>query len=297
MPASEVMALQGLTLRARCVADGVLAGLHHSRRLGESAEFAEHKLYAPGDDVRRIDWKAFAKTDRYFVKRFEEETSLRAFLVVDSSGSMTYPEQGRPTKFEYSATLAASLSLLLLRQSDAVGLLNFGRDCQLIVPPGAARDQAHALTRALEAIQPGGGTDAQRAFAQLGDQVRRHSLVVVLSDLLGVVDEAGDLDLVLGGLAALRARGADVAVLQVMDRDELELPFAGVVRFKDLEGDREIQVDADAIRETYKEEVQAYLARIERTAHAAGLTYQRVRTDDAPASVLARFIADRDGAR
>jgi uncharacterized protein (DUF58 family) len=271
--------------------------VHRSRRLGESAEFAEHKLYAPGDDVRRIDWKAFAKSDRYFIKRFEEETSIRAFLLVDSSGSMGYPERGRHTKYAYAATLAAALAQLLLRQADAVSLLTLSRHSRVEVPPSAAADHLHEIARALEAVQPGGPTDARRAFAQLGDLVTRRSLVVVFSDLLGVVDGSGDVDGLLGGLAALRARGADVALLQVLDPDELELDFEGVVRFRDLESEQELQVDVDAIRETYREELAGYVARVERAAHAAGLTFQQVRSDAPPAQVLARFIADRDGAR
>ena len=295
LPADTVMATQGLVVRARCVADGVLAGLHRSRRQGESAEFAEHKVYAPGDEVRRIDWKAYGKLDRYYVKRFEEETSIGAFMVVDTSASMAYPEKGRYSKHAYAATLAASLSYLLLRQSDSVGLLTFDEEAKLHVPLGARTRQIDEIARALERQPAGGGTDPTRAFAALSERVRRRSLVVVITDLLGVVERAGGLDPVLAGLAALRARGADVALLQVLDPDELELPFPGVVRFVDMEEDRDLQIDAPAIRDAYLEEISRYLEQVARAARVAGITYQRVRTDEPPAQVLVRFAAARRG--
>lgn len=295
LPADTVMAMRGLVVRARCVADGVLAGLHRSRRQGESAEFAEHKVYAPGDEVRRIDWKAFGKLDRYYVKRMEEETSLGAFLVVDTSASMGYPERGRHSKYAYAATLAASLSYMLLRQSDAVGLFTFDEAAHYRVPVSARSRQIDEIVRTLEEKGVGGQTAAGRVFEALSERVRRRSLVVVLSDLLGVVEQAGGLGAVLAGLAALSARGADVAVLQVLDPDELELPFPGVVRFVDLEVERDLQIDAPAIRDAYREEIGRYLEEVARGARAAGITYQRVRTDEPPAQALARFVAARRG--
>ncbi|MBN2360496.1 MAG: DUF58 domain-containing protein [Deltaproteobacteria bacterium] len=293
LPAATVMAIAGLQVRARCVADGVLAGLHRSKRQGESAEFAEHKLYAPGDDVRRIDWKAFGRRDRYYVRRYQEETSLGAFLVVDTSGSMTYPEQGRHSKYQYAATLAASLAYLLLRQSDAVGLITFAAAARRALPLSGRQAQLDEMASALEQAPLGGRTDAQAALSALGELVRRHALVVVLTDLLGAVDGAGGLDQLFGSLAVLRARGADVALLQVLDPDEIELPFPGVVRFFDLESEREIQVDAGAIRDAYRDEVRSFLARVENAAATGGMTYQLVRTDEPPVAALTRFVANR----
>ena len=293
LPAATVMAIAGLQVRARCVAEGVLAGLHRSRRQGESAEFVEHKVYAPGDDVRRIDWKAFGRRDRYYVRRYEEETSLGAFLVVDTSGSMAYPEQGRHSKYQFAATLAASLGYLLLRQSDAVGLITFSAAAQHALPLSGRHRQLDELTAALEAAPIGGRTDAQAALATLGERVRRHSLVVIVTDLLGAVDGSGGLDALFASLAGLRTRGADVALLHVLDPDEIELPFPGVVRFFDLESDSEIQVDAGAIRDAYCDEVKSFLARVERATTAGGMTYQLARTDESPVAVLTRFVASR----
>jgi uncharacterized protein (DUF58 family) len=271
----------------------VLAGLHRSRRQGESAEFAEHKVYAPGDDVRRIDWKAFARRDRYYVRRYQEETSLDAYLVVDTSGSMAYPEQGRHSKYQYAATLAAALGYLLLRQSDAVGLITFAAEARRATPLSGRGTQLDEIARTLAAAPVGGRTDAQLAVAALAELVRRHSLVVVLSDLLGAVDGAGGLEQLFGSLAVLRARGADVALLHVLDPDELTLPFPGVVRLFDLESDREVQVDASAIRDAYRDEVNTFLARVERAASAGGMTYQLARTDQSPVAALTRFVAGR----
>jgi len=297
LPAETVMATSGLAVRARCVADGVLAGLHRSRRHGESAEFAEHKLYAPGDEVRRIDWKAFGKLDRYYIKRFEEDTSLSAYMIVDASGSMAYPERGRHNKYDYAATLAASLSYLLLRQSDAVGLFTFAEEALHPVPLGSRSRQLTEIARALEAVRPGGRTDAHGAFEALSERVRRRALVVVLSDLLHVSEQSGGLAAVMAGLAVLRARGADVALLHVLDPDELELPFPGVVRFVDLEEERDLQVDAGAIRDAYLEEIRRFVEQVASDAQAAGVTYQQVRTDEPPAQALVRFVAARRSAR
>jgi len=297
LPAQDVLALEGLHLRARCVADGVLAGMHRSQRKGESAEFAEHKLYAPGDDTRRIDWKALAKSDRLFVKRFEEETSLNAYMLVDHSGSMAYAGEGRHSKLDYAATLAASLSLLLLRQSDAVGLLSFNDHLQVDLAPSARRSHIHEITTALEALEPSSQTKAKEAFRDLARHTRRHSLIVIFSDLLAVSSTDNELSSLMQALAALSARGADVCLFHVLDPDEIELPHHGVMHFFDMESEQNIQVDADAIRETYREEVEGYINDVQRRAHQARVSYHLARSDAAPAQVLTGFIAERGSAR
>lgn len=292
LPAEAVMALSNLQLRARCVADGVLAGLHSSQRRGESAEFAEHKLYSPGDDLRRVDWKALAKSDRHYVKRFIEETSLNAVVILDSSGSMAYPERGRFSKYDYAATLSAALAMLLLKQGDPVGLIQFSSAANTLLEAHAKKSQLFEFINNLKTISISGETQAAQVFAQLGQRLKRRSLVLVLSDMLDVVGPERDFSALLKGLATLRARGADVALMHILDPDERDLPFHGLLRFIDIEGDASVQVDVDAIRSSYQQELADYTHGLRQSAENSGLRYSLVTTDAPPAEVLARFVAE-----
>lgn len=290
--AQAVQALSGIMLRARTVADGVLAGLHRSQRHGRSVEFAEHKVYAPGDDTRHIDWKAFAKFDRYYVKRFLEETSLRAFMVCDVSNSMAYGgghDRSRPgvRKVDYAKTLSATLASMLIRQADTVGVMTFS---DVSGPRTAIRGGERQLTEILENLDRaavGGKTDPLSSLAALSAQLSRRALVVVCSDLL---DGGKDL---LEPLTALRNRGADVALLHILHPDETTFPFDGMVRFLDLEGDREAQVDAQGIREAYLEELNAWQVQVEKSAQERGVDYHLITTDTPPALALLRFLLPR----
>ena len=292
MDAAAVQALSGLFVRARTVADGVLAGLHQSQRHGRSVEFAEHKVYAPGDDVRHMDWKAYAKFDRFYVKRFLEETSLRAFLVSDVSGSMAYAG-GAPGslpgigKADYARILAGTLAYLLIRQADTVGCLTFS---DVAGPHTAVRGgerQLQEVLNNLDQARVGGTTRPVEALSSLALHVSRRSLVVVCSDLLDAGEE------VLEPLAALRNRGADVALLHVLHPDETQFPYDGMVRFLDLEGAREAQVDAPSVKAAYLEEFGAWRQGMERAAQERGLDYLMVTTDQPPAQALLRFLLPR----
>src|SRR5262249_15991230 len=172
-----------MTLRARVVVDGALTGLHRAPHYGSSVEFAEHKEYTPGDEIRHIDWKAYGKFDKYYIKRYEEETELSAYLIVDTSGSMGYRGRG-VSKLEYARTLAAALGYLLLRQKDKVGLIGFGTRLTAYLPARARGGHLGDLLTALEALTPGGQTDLARALLYLSEVAARRSLVVVISDLL-----------------------------------------------------------------------------------------------------------------
>lgn len=292
LPAEAIMALGKLQIRARAVADGVLAGLHFSQRRGESAEFAEHKLYSPGDDLRRVDWKALAKSDRYYVKRFVEETSLSTYIVLDRSASMAYPEQPGNRKFDYAATLAAALAMLLLRQGDPVGLIHFSSRSDHALEARVKKSQLFEFINKLEELPVVGTTAAADVFAELGQGLKRKSLVLVLSDMLDVCGEDHDPQGLMQSLGSLRARGADVALMQVLHPDELSLPFQGLVRFLDMESDAELQVDADAIRASYQQEIQGYVQKLRRSAQAADVRFASVSTAEPPAQVLANFIAE-----
>ncbi|MCP4502600.1 MAG: DUF58 domain-containing protein [Deltaproteobacteria bacterium] len=271
--------LASLEAKARVVADGLLVGRHSSRRFGSSSEFAEHKLYSPGDDLRHMDWKVFGRLDKHYVRRYEEETNLAAFLIVDPSNSMSYAggAKGRfsVSKFEFAKTCAASIAWLLHHKSDAAGLsIYFDDDKHEELLPSAREDQLRGLIQALENAKPRGKTVLAKQLQYLASKIRRRSLVVVLSDFLDV-DEG-----FLEPLAVLRRRGHDVILLNTLDRDEVEFPFEGVVLFEDLEGEREEQVDAASIKKAYLEEVEKHFSAIEQQAESFDLRFHRMLTDE-----------------
>ena len=286
LDAATLAKLAGVKVRARAVMEGVLSGLHKSPHQGQSVEFSEHKEYAPGDELRHLDWKAFGKLDRYYIKRFEHETNLKATLVVDASGSMGY-RSGALSKLEVATTLAGALAYLLVRQQDAAGLSVVTRDGFADVPPRAAAGHLHAVLGALEEIQPAGGTDLYAAAEHLAERVRRGGLVLVFSDLFDDRDDA------LNRVLALRARRNDVAVFHVLDPAELEFPFDDPTLFLSMEDERRLEVNAREIRQSYLEEFEAFLARTRAACTEADVDYSLVRTDEPLDGVLLRFLGRR----
>lgn len=290
LSAEDILEISSLELRARAVAEGVLIGAHRSRRFGSSTEFAEHKLYSPGDELKHLDWRAYARNDRYSVRRFYEETNLDVHLIVDVSGSMAYAggAQGayHHSKLDYACTLAASIGWLAARESDAVGVSIFAGDEQAHMVPRARRDHIAQAFKLLEGARADGVTDVVGVSERVAARLRRNALVVLVTDLLDVSDAA------LGPLAVLRRRGADVLILHTLDDDELDFPFDGVVRFEDMEGDREVQVDAPGVRGAYLEEINAWLDEVRAQAGQRDLRYELARTSEAPAAVLSRALAD-----
>ena len=286
LDAGTLARLQGVKLRARAVVEGVLSGLHKSPHQGQSVEFAEHKEYAPGDELRHLDWKAYGKFDKYYVKRYEHETNLRALLLLDASASMGY-RSGALSKLEVGATLVAALSYLLVRQQDAAGLtvLTGGRFAD--VPPRASAGHLHTLLDALERVEAAGTTDLTRAADHLAEVLQRRSLVVVVSDFLDEREGA------LARLLALRSRRHDVAVFHVVDPAELTFPFDDPTLFLDMEGDGKVEVNPREIRESYLEEFGAFLAGVKGACQEADVDYHRVRTDEPLDGALLRFLAGR----
>lgn len=279
-----------LPLKARTIVEGALSGLHRSPHHGSSVEFAEHKEYSPGDEIRHIDWKAYGRIDRYYVKRFEKETELTAYLLLDRSGSMDYRGDGL-SKLEYAAYLVASLAYLLHRQQDRVGLLAFGGGEPTFVPPRSRSTHLHDLLSVIEkAVEQGGRgpTELARALDRIAERARRRrSLVVVVSDLFDPSPEATTL------LRRLRALRHDVSVLQVLDRDELEFPFDGVTLFESLEDERRILTDARAARGAYLRELRAFLDRTRRALTEADVEYQLVPTTRPLERTLLDFLTGR----
>ncbi|HKA87972.1 MAG TPA: DUF58 domain-containing protein [Haliangiales bacterium] len=279
-----------MQLKARTVVEGALSGLHRSPHHGSSIEFAEHKEYSPGDEIRHIDWKAYGKFDRYYVKRFEQETELSAYLLLDSSGSMAYRGAG-VSKLEYAAYLAAALTYLMIRQQDRVGLLAFGGDDLRYLPPRAHANHLHDLLMSLEKVAAEGGRGTTLVAPAL-DRVaelarRRRSLVIVLSDLFDPSQEVVNL------LRRLRVMRHDVAVLHVVDDHELELPFEGVTLFESLEDDRRLIADPRAIRSAYLRELDDFLTRLRKGLGEGDVEYQLVRTSQPVERALLDFLVPR----
>lgn len=286
LDAQTLSRLQGVKLRARAVMEGVLSGLHKSPHQGQSVEFAEHKEYAPGDELRHLDWKAYGKFDKYYVKRFEHETNLRSVMVVDASASMGY-RSGALSKLDVATTLAGALSYLLVRQQDAAGLALMVGGAFRDVPPRASAGHLNVLLDALERATADGPTDLGGAADHLAEVLPRRSTVIVLSDLLDEKQES------LKRVLALRQRKNDVAVFHLVDPAELTFPFDDPTLFLDMEGEGRIEVNPREIKQSYLEEFGAFLADVKAKCAEADVDYELVRTDERLDEVLLRFLARR----
>lgn len=292
LSAATIHGIAPLELRARVVADGVLAGGHPSRRFGSSSEFAEHKLYSPGDDLRRLDWRAYARLDRYFVRRHHDETNIEVALVVDTSASMAYAGGARGTfsvsKLEAARTYAAALAWLAVHHGDAASVSLFAGAEREQLPPRARRDHLGPILELLARVPADGKTALKEALERVGERLVRRALVVVVSDLFDCGADQGFA--ALEPLGVLRRMGCDAIILQTLDRDELELPFDGVVRFDDLEGDGFVQVDAPLVRQSYLEELRTFLDGARAAAQLKDLRWHLAPTDEPPVRVLSEAL-------
>lgn len=275
--------LKNLELRARSVVEGALSGMHRSPHHGSSVEFAEHKEYSAGDEIKHIDWKAYGKFDKYYVKRFEEETELRAYLLLDCSASMGY-RGGGVSKLDYARMLTASLAYLLLKQQDQVGMVAFGERLRGYLPPRSRSGHLNDLLTALDGIEPQGRTDLPRALAYLSEVVQRRALIVLFSDLLGTNEEVRHL------LRGLRARKHDVVVFHLLDKDELTLPFEGTTIFESMEDEQKLLADPGDVRKAYLAELARFIESYRTTLREGDVEYHLVDTSDAPSDVLVRFL-------
>ena len=279
--------IANLSLRARWVVEGLMSGVHKSRAKGFSVEFEEHREYSPGDEIRRIDWKAFGKFDRYFIKEYEDETNLRAYLLLDASASMNYASDGI-TKFDYACTLTASLAYLILKQQDAAGVVTFSDRIEAFMPPRAKRDYLAQILHALENRGPGGETKVGKILDDIAAQVKRRGLIVLVSDLL---DEPAE---ILKGLRQFRFKGNDVIVFHLLDPAELNLPFDGNVLFEDLEAaNLKIIADPRAIRSTYQQVVNEFISDMRKQCHDNAIDYQLISTATPLDQALASYLSWR----
>jgi uncharacterized protein (DUF58 family) len=270
------------------VVEGFLSGLHRSPYKGFSVEFAEYRQYLPGDDLSTMDWKIYARSDRHYVKKFEEETNLDCHLLLDVSASMAYRGAAPMSKLEYGSVLAASLSFLMHRQRDATGLIAFDDRIRFRLPAGARGGHLHALLLALEKMQAGSQSNVARPLQQLAEALVKRSLVVLISDLL---DEP---DAVIKGLRHLKFRGTDVIVFQVLDPNELTFPFRGMSKFRDLESAEELLAEPEAIRTSYLRELAGLTLRFDRELRGAGIDYVQLDTSQPLDFALLAYLAARE---
>ena len=246
-----VAKLDNMALRARLVVEGYLIGQHKSPYHGFSVEFAEHRAYGSGDEIRHIDWKLYGKTDRYYVKRYEEETNLRSYILLDTSQSMTYGS-GAITKLEYGSYLSAALTHLMLNQRAAMGLVLFDEKIRKFIPPRAAPSHANIIMGALDKIQSANDTQIRPTLDYMAERIKKRGLVILISDLLD------DPDQVLMGLNHFRYNKQEMIVFHLLDRQELEFQFGDRTKFRDLETDETITTEPWHIRSAYQELIEMH---------------------------------------
>lgn len=277
----------GLEVIARTVVEGLMAGLHRSPYKGASVEFTEHRPYNPGDEVRHIDWKAFAKRDRYYIKQFEEETNLKAYLLLDASGSMQYAGKGRISKCDYAKFMAASLAYLLLKQRDGAGIVAFDDRIRTYVPPRSHSNHLQAITETLTETRPGGETALRHVLTEIAERIERRGLVILISDLLD------DEEPVVRSLRHLHTCHHEVVVFHVMDPDEIDLPFTGKVRFREPERGAEILTNPARLAAAYRRRAEQFRERYREGCAANHVDYTFVRTDEPLDRVLLNYLSTR----
>ena len=280
--------LSRLDLIARLVVEGFITGLHRSPYHGFSVEFSEHRAYMPGDSLRDVDWKAYGKTDRLYVKRYEEETNLKSYLLLDVSGSMAYRSGAAMSKFRYASSLAAALCYLMLRQRDAVGVMLFSDGVCSYVPPRSVSSHLQVLLKEIHAVTPAADTAMAPAFHDLAERISRRGLVIVLSDLLD------DPEKVMMGLRHFRHRGHEVVLFQILDPRELDLDFSGETRFYDLEKpDRRLTTQPRHIRPEYTRLMRAMIETYRYQCAEAGIDHVLLDTATPFDVALGRYLVRR----
>ena len=279
-----------LDIIARLVVEGFVTGLHRSPYHGFSVEFAEHREYVPGDDIKHLDWKVYARSDRYYIKQYEEETNLTATLLVDGSESMAYRSDPElPSKLEYGSYIAASLAYLILRQRDSASLITFDEAIQHFVPPGASPSHRNLLIDALGQIQPKRKTGLGPVLHAMAERVRRKGLIILVSDLLD------DPKAILSGLRHFRHRRHEVIVFHVLDAAERTFPFRSMTRFRGLEALGEVVCDPGAVRAAYLEELEQYIGEIRHGCRQDRIDYVPIDTSVPLDVALTSYLATRAG--
>ncbi len=287
----EIVArIQGLSLRARMIVEGYVSGVHRSPFHGFSIEFAEHREYAPGDDLRYVDWKVFGRTDKFYLKQYEEETNLVCNLLLDTSESMAYQSADAPlSKLEYAKCVAAALSYLVLHQQDSIGLATFDREIRALARPSSNPSQLKQVLHLMEEAAGAKKTETGPIFHSLAERFNKRGIVIVLSDLFD------DVPTMLAGLKHLRHKRHEVVLFHVLDPAELEFPFRRMTMFEGLEDLPKVLADPPALRKAYLKEFHAYIRQLKQGCRMHRIDYVQMRTDQSFDVALSTYLASRGG--
>lgn len=276
-----------LDLRAQFIVKGFLQGLHASPYHGFSVEFSEHRRYTHGDDPKDIDWLVYAKTDKYYVKKFEAETNINGYLVMDLSRSMGYTYRQELSKFEYSICLAAAMCYLMIHQQDPVGLITFDEKIRDILPPKSKRTQLGTVLSHLARLEPSGKTNIAQSIAQIAALMRHRSLIMIFSDLFA------ELEPLKKALRQLRHGGHDVILFHVLDEAEVHFPFEGMIEFEEPESHDKLQVDATSFKKDYLSEVKTFCDDIKKECQQSGIDYVGLDTSMQFDRALTEYLVNR----
>ncbi|MEK6239733.1 MAG: DUF58 domain-containing protein [Planctomycetales bacterium] len=282
-----IQRIKRLDLRAQFIVKGFLQGMHASPFHGFSVEFSEHRKYTEGDDPKDIDWLVYAKTDKYYIKKFEAETNITGYLVMDLSRSMGYTHSQDLTKFDYGICLAAALCYLMVHQQDPVGLVTFDQKIRDSIPPKSKRSQLGRVLSLLARLKPAGETDVAASLIQLASMLRHRSLIMLFSDLLGDPDE------VMQAIYRLRHGGHDVIVFHILDEAEVRFPFSGMVEFEDPENQEKLVIDADDYKKSYLRELEEFCEKYRRECFKAGADYLLIDTSMQFDKALTEYLINR----
>ena len=286
----EIAKISRLELRARRVVEGYVSGLHRSPYFGQSVEFVQHREYAPGDDTRRIDWKVWSRTDRYYLKQYEEDTNVRVVLLVDGSESMQFGSTAM-TKFEYARTVAAALSMLILKQNDSVGIGLFDSDIRTIIPSSSRRNHLQTILQGLSVEVGQGQTNMQSVLRRTAEVLSQRSIVILISDLFC------DRDALFKGLQLLRQRKHEVLIVHTMDNQELNFEYSGTLRFVGLEDGGKLTCDPASLRTGYMAALEKFKETIRRRCAGSMIDYRLTETTENLDAVLSHLLNFRSGTR
>jgi len=283
-----VSKLKGMELKARMVVEGFIAGMHKSPYHGFSVEFAEHRQYMPGDNIHDIDWKVYGKTDRYFIKQYEEETNLKAYLLLDCSASMKYHSGKRLSKFDYAGMLCGALSYMMLRQRDAVGLVAFDQKLRQYIPPRSKSGHLHVLLSEIASQTPADLTDVSSALHEMAERIKRRGLVIIISDLLD------DAEKIISGLKHFRYNKHEVIVFHILDPRERDFNFGSEAVFKDMETGEELTTSPYQIKKDFARHVQQFSNTIASACRQTNIDYHPIDTAMPFDQALYAFLAKRE---
>ena len=283
-----VSKLKGMEMRARMVVEGFIAGLHKSPYHGFSVEFAEHRQYMPGDNIRDIDWKVYAKSDRYYIKQYEEETNLKAYLLLDCSKSMAYKSGELVTKLDYAGMVSGALSFMMLRQRDAVGLVTFDEKIRSYIPPRSKSGHLHVVLNEIAAQTPSDTTDISATLHEMAERIKRRGLVIIMSDLLD------DAEKIISGLKHFRYNKHDVIVFHILDPRERDFAFPREAIFKDMETGEEVTTLPYQIKKDFARQVQAFSDEIASACRQSNIDYFLIDTSTPFDKALYAFLSKRE---